>query len=323
MGLSIFKTQNSTPLNASEAYNIWNRLREMYISRETNLVLRNFVHDRELLLLINNETESLDKQVEILEKLAREFKLKLPSRPPLDFKISQKTDDITDKFIFKAIYNDFLVELIKIGLAARTSVTNDNLRKIFVQYLLQQLERFNHWYKYGKIKGWTDIAPSYITGKQVEREDIAINEADHLWDHISTRYDQIQQTRFYLQIAHDIDFKSVLVNGINILKKQVEQLEKIAIDFEVPLPERPPASIEVTVDPEIIEDSFMFRRIFTGMQSTMDLHVRAFIESTRNDNLRKVFVDLLKTEINTMNNYIKFGKLKGWIKIAPSYKGIS
>ena len=323
MPLTIFKTTNSEPLNASEAFNIWNLLRERYISIETTQMLKNFIHDRDLVILVDTNLDDFHKQVKAYEDLARRYTLKLPERPPMNFRISQKIDDITDQFIYEVIYNDYLAELQGLSLGMRTSTSNDNLRQTLIKYLLGHLENFEDWYKFGKLKGWADVAPAFVTGKSKEKEELSVAEADHLWDHISTRYDQMYQTKFFYNFVHDIDLKLIIDKGIEILKKQLQTLEQEALKFEIPLPKRPPAVVESPIDPEVLEDAHIFRNIFTGMQSSLDLHLRAAIEATRNDKLRGLFLQLLKKEIDALDNYIKFGKLKGWTKVPPQYKSIS
>lgn len=65
-------------------------------------------------------------------------------------------------------------------------------------------------------------------------------------------------------------------------------------------------------------DSFN-RNILTGIQGSIGLYVRAAIETVRNDELRKLFMDYLKEELSMYKNFVKYGKVKGWIKIVPTY----
>ena len=89
-------------------------------------------------------------------------------------------------------------------------------------------------------------------------------------------------------------------------------LENLAGKYEIILPERPPASIEATIDPEILENRFVFRSIFSNIQGAVDLHVRAVLETIRNDSLRGIFLDFLKKEMDAYDGMIKYGNTKGW-----------
>ncbi|MBS4023253.1 MAG: spore coat protein [Dethiobacter sp.] len=55
------------------------------------------------------------------------------------------------------------------------------------------------------------------------------------------------------------------------------------------------------------------------MQSAIDLHVRAVLETIRNETLRAVFYKLLEDEIEMHENILKYGKVKGWIIPIPVY----
>lgn len=131
------------------------------------------------------------------------------------------------------------------------------------------------------------------------------------------RYDQWQLTQYYLSITHDNDFKAVLLKGLVTLESQIKTLEKKCEQFEIPLPDRPAKTQKAVADPDVMEDRFLYRSILTGIQSSISLHVRAAIETVRNDELRKLFMDYLKEELSIYKNYFKYGKIKGWINIFP------
>ncbi len=111
----------------------------------------------------------------------------------------------------------------------------------------------------------------------------------------------------------------ILQQGLQSLNKQVSELEQKALNFAVILPERPPASMKVAIDPETLTDAFMYSNIFSGMIEAIDLHMRSVIETITNDSLRDYFYELLKDEINMFNKFLKYGKAKGWTKIIPIY----
>ena len=186
-------------------------------------------------------------------------------------------------------------------------------------YLLSHVQDFELLYKYGKLKGWEEVAPAYKTTKPLGKELISTSEAYHIWRNISDRYIQSQLSEFFLSFAHDIEFKALLTAGAKILSKQIKMMEKEALKFEVQLPERPPSSLATPMDPESLEDRFMYQIIFKGIDDSIDLHIRAVINTLRNDPLRKMFLDLFKEELNTHDKFIKYGKMKGWALIPPIY----
>ncbi|MBS4026431.1 MAG: hypothetical protein KGZ96_12240 [Clostridia bacterium] len=96
-------------------------------------------------------------------------------------------------------------------------------------------------------------------------------------------------------------------------------MEKEALKLEIQLPERPPSSLATPIDPETIEDSFMYQLIFKGIDDSIELHIRAVVNTLRNDPLRKLFLDLYKEELNIHDKVIKYGKMKGWALVPPIY----
>lgn len=319
--VSIFKTNKSktAQIDTIEAFNIWNFLRSRYSSFEAEKLFLSFVHDRDFALFMQKQINTFSKEIEIMENEARKHKVITPDRPPIDLSTMEQVQVLTDRIIFRRIFDELVAELTILSRAMRTSITNDPLRNKFVRFFFRHLDGFEFLYKYAKVKAWMDIEPAYKTAGTETKEKLSVSEANHLWEHLSYRYDQKMLTGFFLEFVHDPDFKLILEQGTNMLMKQIKQLEGLMTKFQVPLPERSAAVQEAVIDPEIMNDKFIFRMIFSGVQSVMELHTAAVVDSTRNDYVRKVFHDLLKTETDTFDKLIKYGKAKGWSKIPPMY----
>ncbi|MCF8011679.1 MAG: DUF3231 family protein [Clostridiales bacterium] len=319
---SIFKRTGNQPetIDIETAYNIWLMLKTRYESMENIHFLKNFVHDRDFGIYINSLLESFKNQVDILEKEAQKFKIKIPDRPPSELVTSKRLNIVTDKFIYGRIVADLKNELMSLNRTMRTSTTNDRIRDLFNKFLLNHMENFDELYKYGKIKGWETIVPAYKTAQAEGQEPLSLNEAYHLWDHLNLRYDQLQITQFFLSYTHDADLKYILSKGIDTLKKQLSYLEQLAAGFEIPLPQRPPANITVREDLETFEDHFIYRRVLEGIVSAVDLHLRAVVETIRNDELRNIFFNLYKEELNIYGDLLRYGKAKGWTRKPPIYE---
>jgi len=75
----------------------------------------------------------------------------------------------------------------------------------------------------------------------------------------------------------------------------------------------------IVIDPEALEDNFTYRTILRGMQDALDLHLRAVVQSTRNEGLRRLFTDFFTREMDDYDSFLKYGKAKGWTQIPPSY----
>jgi hypothetical protein len=321
LGISIFKQSRGLKqeIDIKEAFNLWNMLRARYHSTDTIRLLKDMTHDRDFTMLLTNLVNEWDKHIQQYEDAAKALQLKVPKRPPYDYRTSAKINQVTDDFIFKRIYNDIVAQMYPLITAYRTSTTNDMLRKIIRNDLEKHLENFEMVYKYGKLKGWMDEPPAYKTSKSKLTEALTTGEAFHILDHIAQRYHQLQLTQFFLSFAHDKEFRLILSQGIKRLETEAKTLQELCLKYEILLPSRPPVSTPVTIEPESAEDSFMYEVILSGMQSAIDLHVRAVIECIRNDGLRSVFYDLFATELKMHESTLKYGKAKGWIITIPIY----
>jgi hypothetical protein len=319
--ISIFKTapQGTTAIDISEAFNIFNLLSARQASVLGHQFFLNYVHDRDFVLLLESHLTIWQEQISELEKQAEIYNLKTPRRTPANLKFTANLDDITDFYIFDLILNELTAEVYSLSRAVISTTTNDMLHDIITKHFLSHIKQYGTLYKYGNTKGWMQILPSFKTEKSLKNEPITVAEANNIWDHLVERYDQWRLTQFYLSNVHDKEFKAVLQSGVTTLEDQMKTLEQLCEKFEIPLPDRPPLNQKVVADPEVLEDSFIYRNILTGIQGSINLHVRAAIETVRNDSLRKIFMDYLKEELAIYGSYFRYGKVKGWIRIIPTY----
>jgi len=123
----------------------------------------------------------------------------------------------------------------------------------------------------------------------------------------------------FSNFAHDTEFKVILQHGLYIYNKQINHLEQLALKLNVPLPNRPSLPVSTAIDPESITDKFMYRIVLSWELSSLDNHVRAIIETIRNDSLRKLWSGLLTTELEYYDKFLKYGKMKGWTRVVPTY----
>ena len=306
-------------IDIQEAFNIYNLLRARYVSSQTVQLFKNFVHDADWQIVLEGFEKHFDKQIETLEKVGERFRIIMPSRPPLNVKFATKINDITDEYIYKKIYHDLIAELMSLIHAIRSTSTNDNLRAIIIKDLITHFEDFDTLYKFGKLKGWEETYPVYKTAVPHQEEQLSTSEAFHIWDHINLRYEQVELIGIFINFAHDTEFKAILQHGLYIFNKQVSHLEQVALKLNVPLPNRPTLPVMSPIDPETIKDKFMYRNILSWELTSLDTHVRAIIETIRNDSMRKLWSGLLNTELEYYDKYLKYGKMKGWTRVVPIY----
>lgn len=148
--------------------------------------------------------------------------------------------------------------------------------------------------------------------------EIGSGEAYLLWDNLVARYDIIHTSQIYLNAVHDAEFKMIIKKGLmDILENQVNILEKEMDKYHLPLPDRPPKSVRFTLEDNIINDEYIFGKLFIGIQAFVDNLIRTVKTMVYNDDLRATFIEFLKDELAAYNNICKYGKMKGWLRTPP------
>ncbi|MFZ7102711.1 MAG: DUF3231 family protein [Peptococcaceae bacterium] len=312
--------QNRSHINVQEAYNLWDVLSVKYGEIEHIQIWENFAHDFDLKFLLNSLLADFKKDAQNLEREMGKYGVSGIDSPRKGINTASNSEVITDEFISQSLFiraQETMEMLLRI---IRTSTTNDNIRKMFIKMERESISRIDVIMKYLKLKGWINQPPLYPNIPGAISEQIDCGEAYHLWDHLTFRYDNIQQTQILYEAAHDGDFKALLKTGLeDVLSKQAEILEKECLKFGLPLPKRPPNVLTTLETTEILEDDYMFRILNSGIQGAAVLHASAVKQCLTNDKLRKIFVNLLYQEINMADKLTKFGKLKSWFNEAPQY----
>ncbi len=163
-----------------------------------------------------------------------------------------------------------------------------------------------------------------LLSKVISKEDfdptLHSGEAYILWEQLLTRYDTLELTLFIFNLASDTDFKALVARGVdNLIMPQIKRLETTMDHYRVPLPERPPKSINLSTGMDEARDVHLFRLILDGSQTALGVHIKA-INVCTNDSLRNLFMNFLIDDLKMYDDLVKYGKLKGWVRNAPEYK---
>lgn len=150
---------------------------------------------------------------------------------------------------------------------------------------------------------------------------VDITEASILWEMLVARYKCIEETQLYLNYVKDADFKVFISKvGLPMLERQANELEKQMDIYKIPLPKRPPKSVNIEDGSMAFSDELMFARIFEGCQGFIE-NIGYFIRTTvTNDPLRNIFYSFFKEETDMFDAMCKYGKQKGWLQVRPLYK---
>lgn len=308
-------------LNAQEVYTIWDLHTYGNWSLEQLRIWNNFIHDIDLKILNDSMANTIQSRLTDIGKLIAAYKLDGKSSTRKNIYIPSNSDNIFDEHIASWLLS-FAQERLEMKLKIlRTAVTNDNLRELVLSYIKGDVDQLNIIIKVLKLRGWIQQGPIFPDIASNSPENIDCGEAYHIWDHLTFRYDNIEFTQEAINMAHDSDFKAILIKGLRVtLKKQAEKLEKEIIKFGLPMPASPPEIISETQTTEYRTDKSIYKQLLQGMEAASILHAQAIKQSTTNDRIRNIFSVLFLEEVNLINNMVKFGKIKGWLNPPPSYR---
>ncbi len=306
-------------IDIREAYNLWDLLNSKYLSKEKLYVWYNMVHDLDFKMLINRFQKTLDENISILEKQMEDYAIKSPDRNRKAVTFPSGSQIMTDEVISLDILLYLQEHIENLSKVMRSMATNDSVRAVLKKMTVKTINETETIIKYLSLKGWISVPPMYKHIPENVKEKICVAEAANLWDHVTLRYDNIKTTELFLSAVHDVDFKGVLTMGLNNLTKQVKTLEKELEHFGIPLPKRPSKVTLTLGNTEALGDDYMFRILANALQGAAILHAQSYKECVVNDRIRGIFKQLLIDEINFIDQFLKYGKVKGWLNPVPTY----
>jgi len=152
--------QKQKMLSMGEAYSLWTLLEFRYDSLITSKTLYELAKDADLKIIIEKGIEVLQSQEDTLEKLMKEFLVPMPDKPPEYANIAADINTISDKFIFREIYNGMSNMMFK-HISNYQRAHGSYLREIFRKFLNQEMDLYDEFYEYGKLKGYLHEPPSF------------------------------------------------------------------------------------------------------------------------------------------------------------------
>ncbi|MFZ7103318.1 MAG: DUF3231 family protein [Peptococcaceae bacterium] len=166
----------------------------------------------------------------------------------------------------------------------------------------------------------TDFFGTTTTTSQQTK--IHSGEAFALWQHLVQRYDIYELTDIFENFANDFEFRSILGLGTKTLNDEITKIEIELNKYGIPLPPRPPKSINTPSNTEILRDELMFRIVFMGIQNFVSQQTQSMLQMQHPD-LVIMFDKFIRNEISITNKLSAYGRLKGWLFIPPSYNPTS
>ncbi len=316
------KQPNSLPpeISTAEVYNLWDILSGYYESLEYLKMLRVYAHDPDLKIKLDDTISDISGRSKKVENIMSHFRIRTPDSPRKEVPTLVNSQPIPDELIGKYL---LLIAQERIEMKVRclrNAQHVDKVREFFIYLVNEDIKNLNSIIKYLKLKGWIEQPILVQNIPQDCNEKIDVAEAYHIWDHLVFRYLNIEQTNLFVQLAHDGDFKLLLGKGLDILKKQIKELEKEANCFGINFPQQPPKELGHMENTEFIDDDFIFNLLLNGLNSASIIHAQAVKKATTNDRIRNLFARLLTEEIDAIDGLIKYGKVKGWLVNPPLYR---
>ncbi|MCR6544672.1 DUF3231 family protein [Dehalobacterium formicoaceticum] len=160
-------------------------------------------------------------------------------------------------------------------------------------------------------------APRSKAEKQQQLVDV--EEAYNLWDTLRSKYSVMERLQIWTNFAHDPEFVLILRKFSHDLKKEISVLEKDLQRFAIQGPKTNRSKINSSVNSEVLLDELLANDFFLLLQEQVEMFLRAFVTSTTNDQVRKIFLKLLSHAVERLTLMAKYLKVKGWIETPPLY----
>ena len=307
-------------LSLAEAHYLWGVLHAQYFTQQHLGFWTNFTHDMDLNYILKFYNRNLEKDINVVEKLMNTYVIKAPDRNDYSINVAISSEIIRDEFIARNVLL-FIQEIMEVLVQAVTaSISNDLIRSNLIQISNKSIDNTDKIFSYLNTKGWSKQSPLYPR-LPPEVKTICSGEAYFLWRYLTLRYDHIKQTQLFYAFANDGDFKVLLKTGLEtILKNQAQLLEKELKHFGIPLPTIPADVVATPENTEMLEDDYMFKNLFNGIQNAIISHAQIMKQCATNSNVRNIFKDMLIEELKVFDSLVKFGNTKGWLNPVPMYE---
>lgn len=147
-------------LSVGEVWYLNRHLQMRYEILQTTNILKNFTTELDFRLILDSGVKILKAQIAVLEKLMQEYSIPLPPRYPLDVKSIAGAEMISDRYIFRTIFRG-IQSFLPVHAEAFKGTTDPTLRGHFKKFLIEEIELYDGFIEYGKIKGYEVVPPRY------------------------------------------------------------------------------------------------------------------------------------------------------------------
>ncbi|WP_347488566.1 DUF3231 family protein [Desulfoscipio sp. XC116] len=147
-------------INILEVSSLWIELTYRYDVIEETQILLNHVKDVDLKLVMELGLKRLNKQINILENWMKDYAIPTPDRHRAAVNTVVKAEDVSDKYVFLRIFSG-IQAFLNIHIEAFRQAPSPKIRKLFKDFLLEEVDIYDKIYEYGKLKNWISEPPVY------------------------------------------------------------------------------------------------------------------------------------------------------------------
>ncbi|MDA8333898.1 MAG: DUF3231 family protein [Peptococcaceae bacterium] len=147
-------------INAGEAHTLWSQLQSWYDVLELTEVFLNYTRDVDLRTLLKHCAELTRQRISTLENTMQHYKIAFPPCPSKIVESHAESDILTDRIIYRTIFDIGQAALL-VHANSLNICENDSLRKVFGDFLANQIKICDTVAKFGKSKGWLHYPPAY------------------------------------------------------------------------------------------------------------------------------------------------------------------
>lgn len=147
-------------INVNEVFYIWDILVTKLDILETIEMFENFIDDYDLKLINAKVRNIIVAGIKDMEDLMAEYALPFPERPPADIRITTNLEQVTEKYIYRSLYESIQAFFFILASGFMNS-NNPHVMKVIKEHLHLTLELQEILVEYGKIKGMLNLPPLY------------------------------------------------------------------------------------------------------------------------------------------------------------------
>ncbi len=150
-------------VGAGEIWELWQHLYYRYLHLNRTKIFLTHVSDLDFQAILTAGTNVLEKQIKHLEQLLIDYGISLPDKYPKNIPAPETKEAYDDERIFKSLLNSMKNAITVHGFALQEIMINKNLRNLFKNLLIDEIDLVDKLFRYGKVKGWAPLVPLYRT----------------------------------------------------------------------------------------------------------------------------------------------------------------